>query len=212
MKRNDLDYYPTPSWCLYSLMDEIVHDAHPVLNQPLSLLEPSAGRGNLIRAFHTWVSDHNADFIHRKKHLWTSYEVDSKHIPYLEKHTDSLCIYGDFLNDDCEEPFDLAIMNPPYNRAFEFVEKAVRLCDEVWCILRLDWLGSIQRNSWLQRNKPNVYVLPNRPPFKGQRNDTCPSAWFVWKKHSNQSILKVLPVVPLEKRKQCQEEDRLSYI
>lgn len=63
------------------------------------------------------------------------------------------------------KPFDLAIGNPPYSLAMDFVQAPLKIADTVAMLLRLPWLASQGRADWLRAHTPSVYVLPKRPEF-----------------------------------------------
>jgi len=97
--------------------------------------------------------------------------------------------HADFLNLDPHPVYDLIITNPPFSLAMEFIEKSFqwRKSDKsiVAMLLRLNFLGSKKRASWLRQHTPSVYVSPKRPSFAlnkdGKRGtDSIEYAWFVW--------------------------------
>jgi len=47
-------------------------------------------------------------------------------------------------------------------------------------LLRLNFLASERRQEWMKTDTPDVYVLPNRPSFRGKGSDATEYAWFVW--------------------------------
>ncbi len=76
--------------------------------------------------------------------------------------------------------FAVAITNPPYSLAMEFVEHALPIADYVVMLLRLNFLGSEKRGVFMRREAPDVYVLPNRPSFTGGGTDATEYCWMVW--------------------------------
>ena len=52
-------------------------------------------------------------------------------------------------------------------------------------LLRLNYLGSANRHSFMSQHAPDLYVLPNRPSFKANgATDSIDYAWFVWDKYN----------------------------
>lgn len=92
---------------------------------------------------------------------------------------------------------NLVIMNPPYLKAREFVEAALRWVRTttvkktsekkyatVAALLRLPWLASKGRVDFHQKNPSAIWVLPDRPSFTGDNKvDATDYAWFVWTKN-----------------------------
>ena len=65
----------------------------------------------------------------------------------------------------------------------EFIQRALPLRSShgaVVMLLRLNFLGSEKRASWLRANPPSIYVTPCRPDFTGGGGDATEYAWFVW--------------------------------
>lgn len=94
---------------------------------------------------------------------------------------------GDFLAYEPDGIHPFCLMNPPYSRAVEFVEKAQKHCREVVALLSLAFMrptssrkGYVGRSRLLRQGHPDVYVLPRRPSFTGGRTDSVDYAWFHW--------------------------------
>ena len=77
---------------------------------------------------------------------------------------------------------DLIITNPPFSLALAFLQKSLAEAPTVIYLLRLNFLGSLQRRAFWHANRPtHVLVLPNRPSFDGTgRTDATEYAWFCW--------------------------------
>jgi hypothetical protein len=89
-------------------------------------------------------------------------------------------VIGDFRSVTTELA-DVALFNPPYRLAQEFVVKSMTLAKYVVALLRLNFLGSDLRADWLRTWTPDVKVLPNRPKFRaGPGTDSIEYAWMVW--------------------------------
>jgi hypothetical protein len=93
---------------------------------------------------------------------------------------------------------DVILTNPPYSRAFEFLEKALSEAPHVAMLLRLNFLGSEKRAKFFQRTPPDIYVLPNRPSFARGHTDSCEYGWFVWgpERERVSGIVSVLDTTP----------------
>jgi hypothetical protein len=140
-------------------------------------LEPGAGEGAIIRAVNSV----------RQDIAWTAVELREACRPSLnrvltpgEPVGDDL-VMGDFVRHGALGRFDVAIGNPPYNRAQEFVERAFEVADAVVFLLRLGFLSSRERQPFLARHTPSIYVLPDRPSFRGGGTDSTDYAWCVWR-------------------------------
>lgn len=126
----------------------------PHLPKDALIWEPACGDGRLIR----WM---------RKANL----QADGTDI-----HAG---LQFDFLHDFTRR--ECIVTNPPFSLAQEFVEHAIEFADEVFMLLRLNFLGSQKRRDWWRECEPSaLFVLSDRPDFTGDGGDSCEYAWFFW--------------------------------
>lgn len=173
--RRPFDNYSTPEWCVKRLLE--------ARELPMGTwLEPCAGDGAIARAV---PSDHV---------YWTTVELRA------ECAAD---YHGDFLTAEVERHFDVAITNPPYHLAEQFIVKCLEIADHVVMLLRLNFLEGESRADFLRRYPPDVYVLPNRPSFTGKGTDATAYAWFYWppERRRESGTIRVLASTPKEERK-----------
>lgn len=79
--------------------------------------------------------------------------------------------------------FDLIITNPPYSLAREFLEKSLGEAKTVAYLLRLNYMGSIERAGLWEEHPPDYqFTLYPRPSFTGGGTDATEYAWFIWDK------------------------------
>jgi len=165
--RDPDDAYLTPPWCVHRLLE--------ALELPGGLwLEPSAGEGNIMRA----VAEVRDDVV------WHAVEYRNKCIHRLDAvpscHT---AVEGNFLAIVPGPPnprYAACVGNPPYVRALQHVQHAMRFAPLVVMLLRLNWLASDKRAKWMRANTPSLFVLPDRPSFTGEGGDATDYAWMVW--------------------------------
>lgn len=171
-ERREADYYPTPAWCVQRLLDA-VH-----LPGGASWLEPSAGEGHIIRAVRA----------QRPEIEWYANELRPECGPSLRSIGGVSVTIGDFLTSKprlvrCE----VALGNPPFSFAQEFVLASLAAADQVVFLLRLSFLESQKRESFFGHvGVPDVFVLPERPSFTGEGTDSCAYAWMRWKADKSQ--------------------------
>lgn len=171
-ERRDADYYPTPAGPILRLLDHVELPGG-------EWLEPSAGEGHIIRTVNAQRGDVR----------WTACELRQECGAPLR----SMGLkprFGDFLQIDPLNvwtdrwhagPFGVALGNPPFGLAQEFVEHTLRMADQVVFLLRLSFLESQKREAFFQRvGVPDVFVLPERPSFTGEGTDSCAYAWMRW--------------------------------
>jgi hypothetical protein len=184
--RNDNDLYETPGWCVDRLMEKITLPGG-------NWLEPGSGSGNIIRAVNT----------HRQDIRWTAVE---KYVLRPERLQAAVGPQGviehhSFLEWQPFGRYRVAMGNPPYSRAMEFILRSRLAADHVVMLLRLNFLGSEARQDFLQRCPPDIYVLPNRPSFTGGKTDSTEYAWFHWPPQDRPAgLIQVLNTTPKKER------------
>ena len=78
---------------------------------------------------------------------------------------------------------DLILTNPPFSKALQFFNKAIKEANTVIMLQRLNYLGSQKRKDWWQTNEPtSLFILSNRPSFTGKGTDSTEYCWYVWDK------------------------------
>jgi hypothetical protein len=163
--RRASDYYPTPAWCVRSLLSEVALPGG-------SWLEPCAGDGAIIRA----VREVRPDV------RWTGWELREEAAPSLRRLLPAPRLHiGDFLaSPKPRRRYSVALTNPPFSRATPFVEACLERADLVVMLLRLSFLSTRDRADFMRSHCPDVYVLAKRPSFTGGPTDSADYAWFVW--------------------------------
>jgi hypothetical protein len=169
------DAYETPAWCV-----EEFFAARGMPDGPY-WLDPCVGSGAILRAVQRLSPD--------RARYWRGVELRGEEevapSPWPVECCVEIAWRTDFLtwHPRCARPnpFDVAIMNPPYRLAEEFVRKALTVSREVVVLLRLGFLASQKRAEWLRECPPDVYVLPKRPSFTGKGTDATDYAWMVWR-------------------------------
>ncbi|WP_279159601.1 hypothetical protein [Thomasclavelia cocleata] len=178
--RNKFDYYVTPQKDIVNFLEAFKRN-HNDLENVKNVLDPSAG------------GDQNNEMSYPEaiKKVYFNWNVET-----LDIRTDSRAKHKgiDYLKRNISEILpdykpDIIFTNPPFNLAMDFIKKAlneVRTDGYVIMLLRLNFLGSKDRNKWLKNNMPHeIYVHSKRMSFtKNGGTDSVEYAHFVWKKGS----------------------------
>lgn len=153
--RSAKDFYPTPSWLTEAVV--LVLQRY----EPRRILEPAAGEGAIVRVLQAAFPNAVID----AGDITTGRDFLATPPPY-------------------KATYDLIITNPPYSLAQEFIERALELRASprsvVAMLLRINYLGSQKRATWLRANFPAIYVTPRRPDFTGGGGDATEYAWMIW--------------------------------
>lgn len=192
------DAYMTPPWCVRRLFEAIdLPRGH--------WLEPAAGNGAIIA--HVPPPPPGADKFGWVSRGWTAIELRQECSPALHALgvADVRCP-ADFLADPYlsgrSEPFEVAITNPPFSKAFEFYVRCRTVAKHTVLLTRLNFLGAEKRASYFRDDAPDVFVLPNRPSFTGGGTDATEYAWLHWPPQRRKwGGLRVLGSTSAEERK-----------
>lgn len=187
--RKPADFYPTPFDVTQSLLPLIQKIAETRdATRPFRIWEPCCGDLDMTRVLQ-----------------FAGYEVtstdirDTGVIPFGEG-------FGgfDFLNDDpvlnCgwEPDPDMIVMNPPFNLAAEFIEKALSYTPNVACLMKIDYWNAVSRLPLWQRRMPQFFLpLTWRPAFLKAERGNSPlmnCAWCVWTERGEEDLCAIEPM------------------
>lgn len=183
---NSEDDFPTPPWAVRALME---HTLSHFNTRDSSALEPAAGRGYMARTL--------------KEYFYKVYAFD--------KYDYGFCIERDFLTYEGLKKWDWIITNPPFNKAEEFVHKALPLANVgVAIFARTSFLEGVRRyNKIFSTTPPNIVAqFSERVPIVRGRVDPKATsatsyAWFVWVNGAHDTKLRWIPPC----RKALEQED-----
>lgn len=169
-QRSPSDVYPTPSFCTKRLIERI--------KLPGGLwYEPCAGEGAIIDVVRQMRPDVR----------WDATDIREEAIEeLLRKYPDIRTACQSALDPapwyGTEEP-NVVITNPPFFLAFQMIQHWLRTFPRahVVALLRVNFVGSQYRHPLMEAYPPDLYVLPDRPSFKGTgETDSIEYAWFAW--------------------------------
>lgn len=189
-KRDPFDYYPTPAWCVDRFLE-----ADVLPRTPGVWLEPSAGDGAVLRAVDAFRAVEDSTVV-KYEPRWVAYEIQPRfEESLLASSTSPQVEIDNFLDLGSRIHLgftpSVIIGNPPYSFAMDFVKKSIELKAAFICfLLRISFLGSAERSSFMRANMPDVYMLPNRPSFRAGGSDTSEYGWFVWRRAEDGSYAK----------------------
>ena len=155
-KRSPADFYETRAWTLNRLLER--------LPLPGGLwLEPGAGHGAIIKAVNSRRNDVEWYAIEKR-------EACRKYLmPLVQPRPPSFAPalqIADFLKWRWAGPrFDVSITNPAFSIGMEYILQTLPLAFHVIHLLRLNFLGTEERNEFFKNNMPDVYVIPDRVSF-----------------------------------------------
>jgi predicted RNA methylase len=174
-KRVESDFYATPMSVIHNFLNHYkIKDG--------SILEPSAGNGNFIKALREKGYDNTI----------TAIELRDEHESLVKSGAD-FSVISDFLEYDATGMnFNTIIGNPPYGLAQEFLEKCFEIANkdtEIIMLLRTAFLESKKRYNFWQKHPVNgLYVLSQRPSFTGKGTDATSYSFFIWNNSEKQEI------------------------
>lgn len=153
-----IELYPTPD-DLAEKMVRSIGKANPSYKQasfPKKILEPSAGTGNLVKAFERVVGFQD------RKYFFDTYDVDcievSAECRAILKGNGFRVIHDDFLTFDPFKKYDAILMNPPFSNGAKHLMKAIDIMKNggmIRCLLSAETV----RNPYTNERKELVRRL-----------------------------------------------------
>jgi hypothetical protein len=148
-KRSSADFYGTPAWAVHRLLESVDLPGG-------RWLECAAGEGAIIKAVNEKRTDVN----------WLACEKREKCRNLL------MPLAGVMIADYLKvpgfigEPPAVSISNYPFSLAVEFIERGLKSnIPYVISLLRLNFLGTEDRNAFFRGNMPDIHVIPDRVSF-----------------------------------------------
>lgn len=145
MFTDNKDFYPTPEAIINKMLCDIdfkmIH----------SILEPSAGKGNIVEAIKKKETNYNK----------FSFDIDcieaDQNLQSILKGKNFRVVYNDFLTYDTMKEYDLIVMNPPFSNGCKHLLKALEMQQRnggaIVCLLNAETLKNPCTNDrqYLQR-------------------------------------------------------------
>lgn len=207
------DRYYTPEWCVDQCLDLVVPEFVEQLPGTLlsalfpelgRVLEPGAGRGAFIRGVRKRYPAARITGVDNDPDVWQA---------MLAAGATETNI-GDYLSPEMKRwlladgEFDLAIGNPPFTLALEFITRSLEVAKAVVFLLRQGFLSSAKRAAFFRQHKPaKVHLLANRPAFDtpagpATGTDTADYCFVTWLRgYTGPTELVWLPEVPASVRR-----------
>lgn len=142
MFQNNPDFYPTPE----SLASKMI--AKVEWNNVQTILEPSAGKGDLVKAIQnhrTW----------RNKEIYCI-ESDER-LQHILRGEQNILIDSDFLSFASGQQFDVIMMNPPFSNGYKHLLKAIEIMysGQIVCLLNAETI----KNPYSRSRQDLVKIL-----------------------------------------------------
>lgn len=172
-KRDPLDFNRTPAWA--------VRAALPYFGRPLNITDLGCGDGAIGAALReVWGT--GVSIVGFDAHEGRADEADRGGDYDEAWHAD---ILGADFDPSSVDGSDLVISNPPFARAIDFLDVALKMARPgglVAFLLRATWVVPAPR---ADIPKPDLLFLRRRPSFKtsakGSKTDSCEYAWHTWR-------------------------------
>ncbi len=145
------DFYPTPQ----NIIDKMLFDLDFTMIK--SILEPSAGKGDIVEALKKKEGNHNKYYGKQ----YYQFDIDcieaDQNLQHILKGKNFRVVYNDFLTYNTMKEYDLIIMNPPFSNGCKHLLKALEMQQRnggaVVCLLNAETLKNLCTNDrqYLQR-------------------------------------------------------------
>lgn len=129
------NYYPTPE----DLIKELVKGID--FSKIKTILEPSAGDGNIIEYINKNNDDNNTTYYYRDRDCLIDCIENDTDLQAALKGKGFKLIHDDFLTFNTFKRYDLIVMNPPFDNGAKHLLKAIELCrfgGKIRCILNAE--------------------------------------------------------------------------
>lgn len=181
-QRKAQDLYRTPQWCVDALAERIKKDVS--LQKPV-LIDPGTGDGRIGNTVAAACGPSNFQKVYLV-------DTDPAVLTLGSLPCSPTCVHEDYLEwlhklNPSQGRSYLIPSNPPFSLAEQFVRATVewlrrnKLDGCAVFLLRVNYLGSKKRVTWLSQNPPSrITVLTPRPSFTGSGSDATEYAWTWW--------------------------------
>lgn len=144
MFKDNPDFYPTPPQLIRKMTSKV---EWKYIN---SVLEPSAGKGNLVEAIHNQFKN-TSNYRRNSKYDIDTIEQD-ENLRHILRGKDYRVIADDFLTFNTYKKYDLIFMNPPFSSGVKHLLKAIELIEkqqrsgQIVCVLNAETLKNPYSN------------------------------------------------------------------
>lgn len=157
MFTDNKDFYPTPLAIINKMLNNIS------FNQIKTILEPSAGKGNIL------------DVLEQEKKYYKHLDIDciekDENLQHILKGKGYKLIHNDFLTFDSMKEYDVIFMNPPFSNGDKHLLKAIELQEKhggcIVCLLNSETLNNTFSNTRkdlqrkLQEHNAQIEIIEN---------------------------------------------------
>lgn len=168
------DFYPTPQTLINEMLSgldwEMIH----------TILEPSAGKGNIVDTLKKKQGDINRRYTTNKLDI-DCIEKD-QNLKAILKEKGHRVVYDDFLTYDTMKEYDLIIMNPPFSNGSKHLLKALQMQQRnggaIICLLNAETLKNectnerVILNRMLQEYNADIRYIQNAFSNAERKTDT----------------------------------------
>lgn len=121
MFTDNKDFYPTPQ----NIIDKMLCDLDFTMIK--SILEPSAGKGDIVEALNKKVETHNKYWGNKEFQFDIDCIEADQNLQSILKGKNFRVVYSDFLTYDTMKEYDLIVMNPPFSNGCKHLLKALEM-------------------------------------------------------------------------------------
>lgn len=140
---NNPDFYPTPSNIIHKMLSKI---DFKYIN---SVLEPSAGKGDLVEAINKQFEYSQGRYSNKKKHDIDTIEID-ENLQHILKGKNMRVVHDDFLTFSTYKKYDTIIANFPFSSGEKHLIKAIEMQEvtggQIVCLVNSETLKNPYTN------------------------------------------------------------------
>jgi hypothetical protein len=150
MFTDNKDFYPTPDHLINKMVSGLD------FNYINSILEPSAGKGNIIDKLKV-IEKPAYSYINKKYNFDIDCIENDNNLRSILKDKNCRLVYNDFLTYETMKEYDLIIMNPPFSNGCKHLLKALEMQERnggaIICLLNAETLKNDYTNDRKELNR-----------------------------------------------------------
>jgi hypothetical protein len=143
MFKDNADFYPTPQRLINKMLSYV--DFRAIR----TVLEPSAGKGDLVEAITKKFQSHQYRHDNKKKYDIDAIELDNN-LQYILQGKQFRLVHDDFLTYNSFKKYDVIVMNPPFSSGDKHLLKAIEMQQQggkIVCLLNAETLKNPYNNN-----------------------------------------------------------------
>jgi hypothetical protein len=193
MFNDNPDFFPTPKELVFKMLDKLNEENKHTIGGIRYILEPSAGKGNIIKYYKEYYDKQYSSYWSGKNRAEKDLTFDAieldENLRNLLRGKGVNLVHDDFLTYEPQRFYDLIIMNPPFSDGDKHLLHAItniqsRIGGKILCLLNAETLKNpytnIRRDLLNKIKQYNGYIEYIDNAFSDAERETDVETAFVY--------------------------------